>query len=135
MVCRWPCLSPHVVGILQQLGQAQYPHKRREILGRNLVKWNLHLVAEFMDHPFLITAQLHGTVKLFLDLREIRLRIGGGAVGDMGLPNILDNAVQIVVNCVAEKVTFLYLSQLQRADIKVVLPRRMAADHFLPGGL
>ena len=30
-----PSLSPHIVGILQQLGQAQYPHKRREILERN----------------------------------------------------------------------------------------------------
>ena len=88
-----------------------------------------------MNHPFLVTAQLHGTVKFFLDLCEGRLWIGGGAVGDMGLTNILNDTVQIVVDCVAKKVTFLYLSQLQRADIKVVLPRRMAADHFLPGGL
>ena len=38
MVCLWAGLPPHVVGIFQQLGQAQYSHKRREILGRNLVK-------------------------------------------------------------------------------------------------
>ena len=43
MVCLWPGLPPHVVGIFQQLGQAQYSHKRREVLGRNLVKGNLHL--------------------------------------------------------------------------------------------
>ena len=78
---------------------------------------------------------IHGTVKLFLDLRESRLWIGGRAVGDMGLTNILNDTVQIIMNCVAEKITLPYLSQLQRADIKVVLPRRMAADHFLPGGL
>ena len=88
MVCLWPGLPPHVVGIFQQPGQAQYSHKRREVLGRNLVKGNLHLVTELMNHPFLITAQLHGTVKLFLDLRESRLWIGGRAVGDMGLTNI-----------------------------------------------
>ena len=88
-----------------------------------------------MDYPFLITAQLHGTVKLFLDLRESRLRIGGSAVGNMSLTNILNDTVQIIMDRVAKKVTFLYLSQLQRADIKVVLPRRMAADHFLSGGL
>ena len=56
-----------------------------------------------MNHPFLITAQLHGTVKLFLDLCKSRLRIGGGAVGDMGLTNILNDAVQIIMNRVAEK--------------------------------
>ena len=88
-----------------------------------------------MDYPFLIAAQLHGSVKLFFDLCESWLRIGGGAVGDMGLPNILDDAVQIVVNCVAEKIALLYLTKLQRADIKVILSRRMAADHFLSGGL
>lgn len=135
MVRLCPSLPPHVVGIFQQLGQAQYSHKRREILGRNLVKGNLHLVTELVDHPFLITAQLHSTVKLFLDLRKSRLWIGGRAVGDMGLTNILDDAVQIIMNRVAEKVALLHLSQLQRADIKVVIPRRMAADHFLPGGL
>ena len=73
-----------------------------------------------MNHPFLITAQLHGTVKLFLDLRESRLWIGGGAVGDVGLTNILNDTVQIIMDRVAKKVTFLYLSQLQRADIKVI---------------
>ena len=88
-----------------------------------------------MDYPFLITAQLHGTVKLFLDLCESRLRIGGSAVGDMGLTNILNDAVKIIVDRVTEKVTFLYLSQLQGTDIKVILSRRMAADYFLSGGL
>lgn len=73
-----------------------------------------------MDHTFLITSQLHGTVKLFLDLRESRLWIGGGAVGDVGLTNILNDTVQIIMDRVAKKVTFLYLSQLQRADIKVI---------------
>lgn len=130
-----PSFSPHIVGILQQPGQAQYPHKCREILGSNLVKGNLHLVAKLVDYPFLITAQLHGTVKLFLDLCKIRLRIGGGAVGDMGLTNILDDAVQIIMNRVTEKVALLHLSQLQRADIKVMFSRRMAADHFLPSSL
>ena len=117
-----PSLSPHIVGILQQPGQAKYPHKRREILGSNLVEGNLHLVAKLVDYPFLVTAQLHGTVKFFLDLCEGRLWIGGGAVGDMGLTNILNDTVQVVVDCVAKKITFLYLSQLQRADIKVVIP-------------
>ena len=130
-----PSLSPHIVGIIQQPGQAQYPHKRREILGRNLVKGNLHLVAKLVDYPFLIAAQLHGTVKFFLDLCKSRLWIGGSAVGNMGLTNVLDDAVQIIMDRVAEKVALLHLSKLQRADIKVVLTRRMAADHFLPGGL
>lgn len=103
MVRLCPSLPPHVVGIFQQLGQAQYSHKRREILGRNLVKGNLHLVTELVDHPFLITAQLHSTVKLFLDLCKSRLRIGGSAIGDLGLTNILNDAVQIIMNRVAEK--------------------------------
>lgn len=135
MVCLWLGLSPHIVWIFQQFRQAQYPHKRREILRSNLVKGNLHLISEFVDYPFLITAQLHGTVKLFLDLCKSWLGIGGGAVGDMSLTNILNDAVQIIVDRVAEKITFLYLSQLQGTDIKVILSRRMAADHFLPGGL
>ena len=121
-ICRWPCLPPHVVGIFQQLGQAQYSHKRREILGRNLVKGNLHLVTKLVDYPFLITAQPHGTVKLFLDLCKSRLRIGGSAVGNMGLTNILNDTVQIIMDRVAKKVTFLYLSQLQRANIMYISP-------------
>lgn len=103
MVRLCPSLPPHVVGIFQQLGQAQYSHKRREILGRNLVKRNLHLVAKLVDYPFLITTQLHGTVKLFLDLRESRLWIGGSAVGNMGLTNILNDTVQIIMDRVAKK--------------------------------
>ena len=103
MVCLWPGLPLHVVGIFQQLGQAQYSHKRREILGRNLVKGNLHLVTKLVDYPFLITAQPHGTVKLFLDLCKSRLWLGGSAIGDLGLTNILNDAVQIIMNRVAEK--------------------------------
>ena len=106
----------------QQFGQAQYSHKRREIFGRNLVKGNLHLVTKLVDYPFLVTAQLHGTVKFFLDLCEGRLWIGGGAVGDMGLTNILNDTVQIIMDRVAKKVTFLYLSQLQRANIMYISP-------------
>lgn len=53
-----------------------------------------------MDYPLLIAAQLHGTVKLFLNLREIRLRVGGSAVGDM-MMNILNDTVQIVRECIA----------------------------------
>ena len=81
----------------------QYPHKRREILGSNLVEGNLHLIAELVDQPFLVTAQLHGMVKLFLDLCKSRLWIGGSAIGDLGLTNILNDAVQIIMNRVAEK--------------------------------
>ncbi len=73
MVWLWPSFPSHIVGVFQQLGQTQYPHKRREILRSNPVKGNLRLIAELVDYPFLITAQLHGTVKLFLDLRESRL--------------------------------------------------------------
>lgn len=78
MVCLRPGLPSHIVGILQQLGQAQYPHKRREILGSNLVEGNLHLVAKLVDYPFLVTAQLHGTVKLFL-FADLPLVSGGCA--------------------------------------------------------
>ncbi len=53
----------------------------------------------------------------------------------MVLANILDDAVQIVANCVAEKVVLLYLTQLQRAAIKVIFSLHMVADHFLSGGL
>ena len=88
-----------------------------------------------MDHRFLIAVHLHGEVKLFFDLRESRLLISGGAVCEMVLPNILDDTVQIIMDRVAEKIALLHLSQLQGADIKVVIPRRMAADHFLSGGL
>lgn len=35
---------------------------------------DLHLVAELVNHPLLVAAQLYGTVKLFLDLRERGLR-------------------------------------------------------------
>ena len=52
----------------------------------------------------------------------------------MGLAYILDDAVQIVVDGVIEKVTLLNLCQLQGADIEVVLSRRMAAEDFLTGG-
>ena len=74
-----PSLSPHIVGILQQLGQAQYPHKRREILGSNLVKGNLHLVAKLVDYPFLITAQLHGTCMARSNFSLTSVKVGCGS--------------------------------------------------------
>ena len=80
------------------------------------------MVAELMDHTFLITAQFHGSVKFFLDLRESRLWIGSGAVGNMGLTNILNDTVQMIIYRVTERVTFMYLPQFQRVSIKVVLP-------------
>lgn len=61
-----------------------------------------------MDYPFFITTQLHGTIKLLLDLRKSRLWSGGSTVGNMGLTNILNGTVQIVMNCMAEKITFFY---------------------------
>lgn len=113
MIYFGPSLSPHVVGNLQQSGHAQYPHKCGEILCGNLVKGNLHLVAKLVDYPFLITALLHGTVEFFFDLRESRLRLGGGAVSNMGLANILNDTIQIIMDRVAEKVAILHLSKLQ----------------------
>ena len=80
------------------------------------------MVAKLVDYPFLITTQLHGTVKFFFDLCERWLWISGGAVGDMGLTNILNDTVQIIMDRVAKKVTFLYLSQLQRANIMYISP-------------
>ena len=87
-----------------------------------------------MDHPLLIAAQLHGAVELLFDIGQGRLRIGGGMVGEMSLANGLDDAVQIVVDGVTEKVALLDLSQLQGTDVEVIFSRRMAAEDFLPGG-
>lgn len=88
-----------------------------------------------MDYPFLIAAQMHGAVKLFFDLRKSHLRISSVAVSDMGLTNILNDTVKIIMERVAEKVALLHLPQFQRADMKVVFPRPVAANHFLAGGL
>lgn len=92
------CFPPHIIEVFQKLRQTHYPHKCRKILGCNLVKRNLHPVAELVDYPFLIAAQFHGTIKLFFDLRKSRLRIGGGTVSNMILPYILDNTIQIIIN-------------------------------------
>ena len=127
--------APHIVGVFQQFGKAQDSQKRREILGCNLVKGDLHLVAELVNHPLFVAAQLHGPVKLFFHLRERGLRVGGGAVGGMGLTDIPEDAVKVVMNRVAEKVALLHLAQLQSADIQVILSRPVAAEHLLPGGL
>ena len=80
---------------------------------------DLHLVAELMNHPLFVAAQLHGPVKFFFDLRKCGLRVGGGAVGGMGLTNIPKDTVQIVMNRVAEKVALLHLTQLQGADTTI----------------
>ena len=42
-------LSPHIVGIFEYLGQAQYPQERREVLRGNLLKGYLQLIAKFVD--------------------------------------------------------------------------------------
>ena len=39
IVWLWFGLSPHVVGIFEHLGQAQYPQERRKVLRGNLLKW------------------------------------------------------------------------------------------------
>ena len=88
----------------------------------------------YQDQHFYIAALLDGLLKLFLDVLQRGLRVGGGLVFEMRLPYISDNAVQIVMQDMAEKVALLYLPQLQRPHIKVILSRRMAADDRLPGG-
>ena len=60
--------SPHVVGIFEHLGQAQYPQECREILRGNLLKGYLQLIAEFVDHHFYIAALLDGLLKFFLNV-------------------------------------------------------------------
>lgn len=66
------------------------------------------MVTELVDQLFFVTAQLYGTVKLFLDFRESQLWIGGSAVSDMGISNIPNDTVQIIMGRVAEKVALLH---------------------------
>ena len=73
-------LSPHVVGIFEHLGQAQYPQERRKVLRGNLLKWYLHPVTKFMDYHFLLAALFKCLLKLFLDVIQRGLRVGGGLV-------------------------------------------------------
>lgn len=61
---------PHIVGILNQLGQGECPHECGKIIGDNLAKENLHSVATLVDYPLLIAAQLHGAVKILFEFRE-----------------------------------------------------------------
>lgn len=56
-----------------------------------------------MDHQFLVAALLHGQFKLFFHILQSGLRIGGGLVFYMGLPDIPDNAIQIVMEDVLKK--------------------------------
>lgn len=56
-------LSPHIVGIFEYLGQAQYPQERREVLRGNLLKGYLQLIAKFVDQHFYIAALMDGLLK------------------------------------------------------------------------
>lgn len=53
----------------------------------------------------------------------------------MGLTNLLDDTAQIIMEHMAEKVTLLHLSQLQRANIKLFILWCMVTDYFLSGDL
>ena len=103
-----PGLSPYVVGIFEQLRQAQYPKERREVLRGNLLERDLHPVAELVDCHFFLAALLDGLFKFFLDVLQRGLGVGGGLVFQMGFLYILCNAVQIVMQDMAEKVALLY---------------------------
>lgn len=127
------CFPPHIIEVFQKLRQTHYPHKCRKILGCNLVKRNLHPVAELVDYPFLIAAQFHGTVKLFFDLRKSRLRIGGGTVSNMILPYILDNTIQIIINRVLKSHSSVPASVLTYGHRDHFLPAHDCG--LLPGGL
>ena len=73
-------LSPHIVGIFEYLGQAQYPQERREVLRGNLLKGYLQLIAKFVDQHFYIAALMDGLLKFFLHVIQRGLRVGGGLV-------------------------------------------------------
>ena len=87
-------LSPHIVGIFEYLGQAQYPQERREVLRGNLLKGYLQLIAKFVDQHFYIAALMDGLLKFFLHVIQRGLRVGGGLVLAVCFPDVPDDAVQ-----------------------------------------
>ena len=82
-------LSPHIVGIFELLGQAQYPQERREVLRGNLLKGYLQLIAELVDQQFCIAALPYGLLKFFLHIIQRGLRVGGGLVLAVCFPDTL----------------------------------------------
>lgn len=96
-------LSPHIVGIFELLGQAQYPQKRREVLRGNLLKGYLQLIAELVDQHLYIAALPYGLLKFFLHIIQRGLRVGSGLVLAVCFPDVPDDAVQIIVHNVAVK--------------------------------
>ena len=58
-------LSPHIVGIFEHLGQAQYPQERREVLRGNLLKGYLQLIAKFVDQHFLYRCPVRWPAQIF----------------------------------------------------------------------
>ena len=119
-------LSPHIVGIFEYLGQAQYPQERREVLRGNLLKGYLQLIAKFVDQHFYIAALMDGLLKFFLHVIQRGLRVGGGLVLAVCFPDVPDDAVQIIVYDVAVIIAFLHLPQFQRPHIEVIFSGRMA---------
>lgn len=70
-----------------------------------------------MDHSFCVGPPLYGLFKILFNLIQCWLWVGCGLVFQMGLPYILDNAVQIIMKNMAVKIVLLYLTQFQRPHI------------------
>ena len=88
-----------------------------------------------MDQHLYIAALLDSLLKFFLDVLQRGLRVSGGLVFEMSLPYIPDNAVQIIMQDMAEKVALLYLTLFQRSHIEVIFSGRILAEDGPPSGL
>ena len=64
-----------------------------------------------MDYRFRRTALLNIPLEFILDILQRGLRVGGGLVFSMRFPDVPEDAVQIVMQDVAEKVALLHLPQ------------------------
>ena len=88
-----------------------------------------------MDYHFLLAALFKCLLKLFLDVIQRGLWVGGGLVLQVSFPYILDDVIQVIVHDVAVKVAFLHLPQFQRPHIEVIFSGRIFAEDGLPGDL
>ena len=115
------CLSTLVAGAFQVLGQLEYFNQRDELLFGELVIINAKGSEERTDLLFLGTAlKIHRILQLPLYGCCEGTFIRSHSVGAMLIPNITENAFQVICNQASEIFIFPNLRHFQRPQMQII---------------
>lgn len=129
MVCLWPDLPPHVVGIFQQLDRLSI-HINAEKSSDEFFSKGICILSQ---NSYIIASVSFPICMACSKFSLTSSTVGYGLVFQIGFPYIPDNAIQIIMKDMAVKIIFLYLTQFPCPHIQIIFSRCVFFKNGLPG--